>query len=272
MRRAALLLALLTGCAENYSRESDRTPAQAGALILEFWEGRAPGAPAIGVVRIQSVVQPGDLEERAGPQDVLDLAAWSGGQPLPLDRLEALSKSGTRHVGAGHSLRESLEGAIINVRNVRLGLLSLRTGGASAPMAGWADRAGLAPLQFEEARLAVERLRRQADLVVIRLHSDAGVEMTQTRREVLRALLRSGADAVVGTPGAGLDWELHNLRPLLLSWPGGAPAPLRLEVGGARIRSLSFEFEEESSTGLLQAAGWKADPATRTASFILPRL
>jgi poly-gamma-glutamate synthesis protein (capsule biosynthesis protein) len=114
------------------------------------------------------------------------------------DTLDNLRRVGILPVGAGNNLRAALEPVVVTVQGVRFGFVSL---GLVEPMAfAGQDTPGIAVLNEENLRLAIDLAREAADVVIAMPHmgpEDSPVPQEYQQR-FARLAVEAGADLVVG--------------------------------------------------------------------------
>jgi poly-gamma-glutamate synthesis protein (capsule biosynthesis protein) len=184
---------------------------------------------------------------------VLSLAnnhAFDYGETALLDTLGTLASHGLAGVGAGPSLSAARAPAWVEAGGLRLAFLAYSLVGPEWAYAG-PDECGVAPLNPLVVQQDIERVRPEADLVLLSLHW--GVELaplpTPRQAQLARHFIDLGADAVLGhhahVPGS---IEIYRGRPILYSlgnfcfghdhdtW--GHDMLVRLDFEGARLRAL----------------------------------
>ncbi len=116
------------------------------------------------------------------------------------DTLGNLHRVGIKTVGGGKDLDEALEPVVFTINGVRFGFVSLGDSKMSPVVFAAEDHPGIAHLDPENIRAAVERARLVSDVVIAMPHwgsEDIAVpnwNQTQQARELVAA----GADLVVG--------------------------------------------------------------------------
>lgn len=135
------------------------------------------------------------------------------------DTLAALKARGIAHAGAGPDVRAAREPAVVVVDGVRVGFLSYSL---TFPQEFWATdkRAGTAFGHEAWVRRDVAALRERVDVLLVAFHW--GEEKRETpkpyQRDLARAAVESGADAVIGHhPHVLQGVELVDGRPILHS-------------------------------------------------------
>ena len=140
-----------------------------------------------------------------------------------LDTLEQLRSAGITPVGAGNSSREARRGAVFDVRGTRIGVLSYMQNSVvrSVYMQSFARSMapGVARLTLANLRLDLQRMRRNADLVVVLVHwGNTYSDVTLRQKFYGRMMVRFGADAVFGHhPHVMQPMEVYRGRPIFYS-------------------------------------------------------
>jgi poly-gamma-glutamate synthesis protein (capsule biosynthesis protein) len=114
------------------------------------------------------------------------------------DTLENLRRVGITAVGAGKNQDEAMQPVVLTIHGVRFGIVSL---GQIEPMAfAGPDKPGIAVLNEENLKKAIDEARKVSDVVIAMPHW--GPEDTSTpnwsQRNLARQLVEAGADIVVG--------------------------------------------------------------------------
>ncbi len=114
------------------------------------------------------------------------------------DTLDNLRRAGIKPVGAGADHVEAMQPVVVELDGVRFGIVSL---GQIEPMAfAGPDKPGIAVLNQENLRAAIDAARQVSDVVIVMPHW--GPEdvpwPNHIQRELARQLVEAGADLVVG--------------------------------------------------------------------------
>jgi poly-gamma-glutamate synthesis protein (capsule biosynthesis protein) len=115
-----------------------------------------------------------------------------------LDTLANLDRVGIQPVGGGENLEKALEPVVVELRGTRIAFISL---GQIEPLAfAGEDSPGIAVLNEENLRAAVQAAKAQADVVVVLPHW--GPEYSHfpnpSQKKLARVAVEAGADLVVG--------------------------------------------------------------------------
>lgn len=114
------------------------------------------------------------------------------------DTLENLSRVGIQYVGAGQNHAEAMQPVVITQNGIRFGIVSL---GQIEPMAfAGPDKSGIAILNPENLKAAVEATRQVSDVVIAMPHwgpEDVPIP-NWIQRNLARQFVDAGADIVVG--------------------------------------------------------------------------
>ncbi len=114
------------------------------------------------------------------------------------DTLDNLKRVGIQAVGAGANLAEALQPLVLTVQGVRFGFVSLGMVEPSA-FAG-ADSPGIAVLDDDNLRSAIETARQQSDVVIAMPHwgpEDSSIP-NEWQTHYAQVAVEAGADVVVG--------------------------------------------------------------------------
>jgi poly-gamma-glutamate synthesis protein (capsule biosynthesis protein) len=116
------------------------------------------------------------------------------------DTISYLDSIGVKHVGAGRNADEAYRPVVMKVRGRRVGFLAYY-GGGEAPGAG-THRSGVARRELRRIVSAIAGLKQEAlaDYIVVNLHwgTEKAKAPDEGQRAFARALVRAGADAVIG--------------------------------------------------------------------------
>jgi poly-gamma-glutamate synthesis protein (capsule biosynthesis protein) len=188
------------------------------------------------------------------------------GETAFLDTLDALRASGIAPVGAGASLAEARKPALFRVNGVTVAFIAYSLVG---PHWIWAtpDECGAAPLNPMMVGQDIQRIRRQADVVVLSVHWGTELRAVPYPRivELAHDCINAGADAILGhhphVPGAV---EVYGGRPIFYSlgnfifghdhedWGDGMMARLHIEKGSllkAEIIPINGRYQPEVASG-----------------------
>ncbi len=252
------------------------TPSPNARLAMRTSPDVAPALRAAGI----------DLVSVAG-NHALDFGADALG-----DTFEHLGRAGIAHAGAGSTLAEARQPAICEVAGQRIALLAA----SSILPAGYAadaSRPGVAPLRAQthyeqiehdqpgtpprihtfadQADLAalcdsIRAVRADADVVLVSLHWGihfVRAEIADYQREVARAVIAAGADAVLGHhPHLLKGIEFFGGKPVFYSLGNFAieqPAAFDETIRG----HASFAHLQTLSTGWQPEAKYQTPPETR---------
>lgn len=116
------------------------------------------------------------------------------------DTLGHLRRTGILTVGAGANLSEALEPAVITINGIRFGFVSLGDSKLSETVFAAEDHPGIARLTEENMRLALQKARQMADVVIALPHWGPEDELLPNwiQRGQARYIVEAGADLVVG--------------------------------------------------------------------------
>lgn len=115
-----------------------------------------------------------------------------------LDTLDNLRANGVPPVGGGRSMNEALRPVVVEVKGVRFGFVSL---GMVEPMAfAGQDSPGIAQLNDDNLRSAIEAARRVSDVVIAMPHwgPEDVSEPNSYQLHYAQVAVEAGADVVVG--------------------------------------------------------------------------
>ncbi|MBN1145786.1 MAG: CapA family protein [Anaerolineales bacterium] len=116
------------------------------------------------------------------------------------DTLENLRRVGILTVGAGADLEQALQPVVVTVNGVRFGFVSLGDSKMNEIVFAAPGRPGIAHLDEENARIALQAARKIADVVIALPHwgSEDIAAPNWLQQEQARYLVAAGADLVVG--------------------------------------------------------------------------
>lgn len=153
--------------------------------------------------------------------DVVDLANnhfANQGQKGMLDTFTLLEQKDIAYVGAGKDLTVAHQGVILERNGIKFGFLGY--GYPEDSSNAGVSRPGIANMDLSSAQADVQRLREQADLVIILIH-DGGEYTnipTSHQKEFARAMIAAGADLVVGHhPHWVQQVEIYQDKPIVYS-------------------------------------------------------
>src|SRR5579875_531794 len=202
------------------------------------------------------------------------------------DTLDALDRLGIAHCGAGMTIDDARQPALLSAGGIRVALLSYNCVG---PENGWAtrDRAGCAYVRIEAAdggpiapaaalsradaasldamKGDISAARRAADCVVVALHK--GIVHTPARlapyeRPVAHAAVEAGADVVIGHHAHILRGiERHRGRPIFHGLGNGCVVTRALSPDEAHPARAVWALERR------RRFGFEPDPAYTLAPF-----
>lgn len=153
--------------------------------------------------------------------DVLSLAnnhMMNMGKQGLLDTFDVLQSNNIVSVGAGINFEDAHAGTIIMRDNWRVAFLSYAY--PSDNSIATETRPGIARMDIGELKKDIERLRTQADIIVIIMHAGAEytVKPNAQQLEFAHAAIDSGADLVVGHhPHWPQSWEIYKGKPIFYS-------------------------------------------------------
>lgn len=176
------------------------------------------------------------------------------------ETLDALDVLGVARTGAGRDANEARKPAILSVNGLRAAFLAYVEPMWSATEA--AERGGVAHYDAAEAAADIAAARRVADFVIVSLHwgQEHRGFPRQSDREVARALVDAGADAILGHhPHVLQGAEFYRGVPILYSLGNfifdmvspktyeSAAATLRFERGArTNLRLLPLRIDAET--------------------------
>lgn len=221
------------------------------------------------------------------------------------DTLAALDRAGIAHAGAGKDLAAARAPAIVEVKGLKVGLLSYSL---TFPTEFYAtsSHGGTAHGEASWVAADVKALRARVDLVLVAFHWSA--ELLDTPKDYQRELghlaIDAGADAVIGThPHILQGIEIYQDKPILYSMGNYAfgsrshkaadSALVRMTFAGNRLTALTavpldvdnthLTFDPQVAHGaaaqringnlarLSQALGTTAIPRAERLELVLPR-
>jgi poly-gamma-glutamate capsule biosynthesis protein CapA/YwtB (metallophosphatase superfamily) len=138
------------------------------------------------------------------------------------DTIRSLTDAGVATFGAGENEAAARRGVVVEVKGVRVGLLSYQEPQANYERRAWfasPDRAGVARLDIESVRADIARLRTEADVIIVHAHFGVNYrDTTDYQRRIAREIIDAGADAVNGHhPHVAQGIDLHDGKPILYS-------------------------------------------------------
>ena len=174
------------------------------------------------------------------------------GQKGMRDTFKLLEQKNIAYAGAGADLTAAHAGTILDKNGIRFGFLDYGYP-VDSSNAG-TDRPGIANMDLASARTDVQRMKGQADLVIVLIHD--GVEYTNLptshQKEFARAMIDAGADLIVGHhPHWVQQVEIYENKPIIYSlgnlvfdqmWSQETRegALVKVELSGRNIRQLEF--------------------------------
>jgi len=116
------------------------------------------------------------------------------------DTLFHLDRVGLKTVGAGEDLEAALQPIVFDIKGVRFGIVSLGDSKMSETVFAGEDHPGIAYLNEENIKIAIEAAQKSADVVIAMPHwgSEDITIPNWIQREQAQILVREGADLVVG--------------------------------------------------------------------------
>ncbi|MBT1073899.1 CapA family protein [Geobacter grbiciae] len=135
------------------------------------------------------------------------------------DTLSTLSRHGIAHTGAGASLAEARQKAVVSVRGKRIAFLAYSLTFPSEFYAG-PNRPGTAPGYAPHVREDIRRAKAEADYVVVSFHwgAERAEFPKQYQTETARLAIDAGADAIIGHhPHVLQGLEFYRGKPILYS-------------------------------------------------------
>jgi hypothetical protein len=116
------------------------------------------------------------------------------------DTLENLHRVGLQTAGAGKNLAEALQPVIITLNGVRFGFISLGNSKMDEIVFASSENPGIARLNEENLRTAMEAVRSQVDVLVVLPHwgSETNAIPNWDQRFMAGKIVEAGADLVVG--------------------------------------------------------------------------
>jgi poly-gamma-glutamate synthesis protein (capsule biosynthesis protein) len=116
------------------------------------------------------------------------------------DTLENLRRVGILTVGAGENLKKALEPVVVEIKGVRFGFVSLGDSKLSPVVFAGEDHPGIAHLNEENMRVAIQAARRVSDVVIVLPHwgSEDIILPNGIQRNQAQYIVDAGSDLVVG--------------------------------------------------------------------------
>ncbi len=114
------------------------------------------------------------------------------------DTLDNLRRVGIQPVGAGNNLAEAMQPVVVTVHGIRFGIVSL---GMVEPMTfAGPDTPGIAELTDENLKKAIDKARRQSDVVIAMPHwgPEDSPDPNSYELHFAQEAVKDGADLVVG--------------------------------------------------------------------------
>ena len=180
-----------------------------------------------------------------------------------VDTLNGLRDASIGSVGAGKDESAARRGLVVDVRGLRVGLLSYLEPYPEYEGRGWyadGDHAGVARLDIEAIRHDIARVRDRADVVIVHAHFGANYEdVTEYQRRIAREIIDAGADVVNGHhPHVAQGIDTYRGKPIVYSLgnftfgtpgrfgkdtPGyGFVARYRLSIAQRKIDSVALDL------------------------------
>ncbi|NMC14380.1 MAG: CapA family protein [Chloroflexi bacterium] len=200
-----------------------------------------------------------DAMQRAGfdvmsvaTNHIKDCGKTNCGDRAFFDTLDNLHRVGILTVGAGKNEQEALQPVVVAANGVRFGFVSLgqlQQGGVFAT----SEKAGIAELNSENIRKAIEAARKIADVVIFMPHW--GPEEVSTpnwiQRNLAHEIVEAGADVVVGNhthlvqglqeiSGVPVFYGLGNF--VFDQWQRDHQQAVMLKISFQGAKYLSYEF------------------------------
>ena len=179
------------------------------------------------------------------------------------DTLRSLQAVGVPTFGAGADEVAARRGLVLNVKGIRIGLLSYLQPYEQYEGRAWyaeGSRPGVARLDIESVRADIARLRPDADLVIVHAHFGENYRaVTEYQRRIAREIIDAGADVVNGHhPHVAQGVDVHHGKPILYSLgnftfgtPGrfgkdtqgyGMVARYRVDAGTRRLTAIDLDL------------------------------
>jgi poly-gamma-glutamate capsule biosynthesis protein CapA/YwtB (metallophosphatase superfamily) len=202
--------------------------------------------------------QAGVVAVSLGNNHIMD----SGAQGLE-DTCQALDDAGIAYTGAGRDLASARTPVILNAGALRVGLLSYNAVPVKAPIYAAKISPGVVKADRRLIAQDVAALRSGADFVIVALHW--GLERyrlpTSEQRELARAVIGCGADAIVGHHPhilQGTEWVAE--RPVLYSLGNFLFSPLTWTgIGGdGQPFTETLAVDVEGRTGAIATLSLRA--------------
>lgn len=157
--------------------------------------------------------------------------------------IEVIAQAGIRSIGAGKDEEAAHKSEIFTINDKSIGFLDYAYPDDNSVATD--VRPGIAGMNLEKMAADVERLRSQADVVIVMMH--AGTEYTYKPNEMQVAFahkaIESGADLVIGHhPHWPQIWESYQGKPIIYS-----------------LGNLIFDqmWAKETSIGLIARLSWR---------------
>ncbi len=124
-----------------------------------------------------------------------------------VDTMKRLKEKGIQYIGAGMDIHEARKGCILTISGVKIAFLAYTELGPGFTYTRvpqhWAATSrlpGVAAAQEEYIREDVERVKKEADVVVLSMHWGKEYHHYPTKQQIIlgRAALEAGADLVIG--------------------------------------------------------------------------
>ncbi|MCX7710749.1 MAG: CapA family protein [Clostridia bacterium] len=143
------------------------------------------------------------------------------------DTLELLDKNGIVYAGAGKNLNEARKPARIERKNLKIGMLSytdmsevLYKGNPPIRFIADKSKAGVAPRNTGYIKEDVDKLRKEADLVIVSLHwgKEESFDVLPEQIELAHTLMDQGVDIILGHhPHQFQGIEIYKGKPIIYS-------------------------------------------------------
>lgn len=117
------------------------------------------------------------------------------------DTIEYLNQVGIAHAGAGQNLAEANLPALVQVKGIKFAFLAYNDSDVVPPGYGAAiSRAGTALMDITKMKEAVSLAKKQADLLIVSMHSGSEYTevLTKSQTEFAHAAIDAGAELVLG--------------------------------------------------------------------------
>lgn len=143
------------------------------------------------------------------------------------DTIDVLDRSNILHCGAGKNIDDARIPAIIDVRNTTVAVLGytdmaeyVYKGDPMISFAAGEEKSGVAPRELELIKDDIEKIRHNADIIIISLHwgVEDSFEVTSSQREFAYKLIDEGADIILGHhPHRFQGIEIYKDKPIVYS-------------------------------------------------------